>query len=93
MESLQEIKATINELVEQASDTDMIQKLSCVNKLIGDVETQQAAKAIEYDNLLKEYKKMSMHTSIGSQVVDKQENYEEPVSLEESLLEFLKNKK
>ena len=94
MTKLEQLRATVAELFENATEKEEIEKLAKVNNSISEVEKEQNELTEKNAELIKSYKELVKHTSFKEQPkqVEVQPTGVAP-SLEEALAQFLASKK
>lgn len=93
MTKLEQLKATVAQLFENATEKEDIEKLAKVNNSISEVEAEQKELTDKNAELIKSYKELIKHTSFKEQPkqVETQPTGQAP-SLEEELAKFLASK-
>lgn len=65
MGKLDELKQIVAGLFQEASDKNTIDKLASLNNLVGEVEQEQTQLTNRNEELLKSYKDVILHTTVG----------------------------
>lgn len=93
MSKLEQLRQTVAQLFENATEKDEIERLAKVNNSIDEVAAEQAELTEKNAELIKSYKELVKHTSFKEQPkkVETQPTGQAP-SLEEALKEFLTSK-
>lgn len=94
MSKLEQLKATVASLFENATEKSEIERLAKINNSIEEVETEHKALTDKNAELIKSYKELVKHTSFKEQpkFTDTQPA-NTALSLEEALNNFLASKK
>lgn len=94
MTKLEQLRQTVAELFENATEKEQIEQLAKVNNSISEVETEMNQMTEKNAELIKSYKELVKHTSFKEQPkqVETQPAGQAP-SLEEALEKFLASKK
>ena len=94
MTKLEQLKATVATLFENATEKSDIERLAKINNSIEEVEVEQKALTEKNADLIKSYKELVKHTSFKEQPKFVETQATQPaLSLEEALKNFLASKK